>query len=160
MTESDNLKGCFVCVVVDDDEKKIEMNKMVMSAFGINPVCVEKDFYNNLIEHIYNIHDEGKFPVVFLDNNLGFGEKTGSEIVKLLSNIFKDKGGILIPFSSNYKQQLDEWRDLINTEVWSIPEEGKLPIEYFRDGDIERYCNEYLENFSNGEQKLELDNIN
>jgi len=77
----------------------------------------------------------------------------------LLSSVFKDRGGILIPFSSNYKQQLDEWKDILNTDVWVIPEEGKLPIEYFRDGDIERYCNEYLENFSNGEQKSELDKI-
>jgi len=159
MTESDKLNDYFVYLIVDDDKEKIQMNKMVMSAFGINPVCIEKDFYDNLIEHIYNIHDEGKFPVIFLDGNLGFGEKRGSEIVKLLSSVFKDRGGILIPFSSNYKQQLDEWKDILNTDVWVIPEEGKLPIEYFRDGDIERYCNEYLENFSNGEQKSELDKI-
>lgn len=159
MTESDNLNDYFVCVIVDDDKDKIEMNKMVMSAFGINPVCVEKDFYDNLTRHIYNIHDEGKFPIIFLDGNLGFGEKTGSEIVKLISNVFKDKGGILMPFSSNYKQQLDEWRELINTEVWTIPDEGKLPIEYFRDGDIERYCKEYLENFSNGEQGSEVKGV-
>ena len=151
MTESDKLNDYFVYVIADDDTRKVEMNKMVMSAFGINPVCVEKDFYDNLIEHIYNIHDEGKFPIIFLDDNLGFGERRGSEIVKLLNDAFKDKGGILIPSSSNYKQQLDEW---------TIPEEGKLPIEYFRDGDIERYCNEYLENFSNGEQKSELGKIN
>jgi len=160
MTESDNLNDYFVYVIVDDDKRKIEMNEMGMSAFGINPVCVKEDFHYKLIEHISNIHDEGKFPIIFLDGNLGLGEKTGSEIVKSLSDVFKDKGGILMPFSSNYKQQLDEWRELINTEVWTIPEEGKLPIEYLRDGDIERYCNEYLENFSNGEQKLELDNIN
>jgi hypothetical protein len=159
MTESDKLNDYFVCVIVDDDKDKIEMNKMVISAFGINSVCVEKDFYSNLTRHIYNIHDEGKFPIIFLDGNLGFGEKTGSEIVKSLRDVFKDKGGILIPSSSNYKQQLDEWRDLINTEVWTIPEEGKLPIEYFRDGDIERYCKEYLENFSNGEQGSEVKGI-
>jgi hypothetical protein len=147
MTESDKLNDYFVCVIVDDDKDKIEMNKMVISALGINSVCVEKDFYSNLTRHIYNIHDEGKFPIIFLDGNLGFGEKTGSEIVKSLRDVFKDKGGILIPSSSNYKQQLDEWRDLINTEVWTIPEEGKLPIEYFRDGDIERYCKEYLRIF-------------
>jgi len=160
MTESDKLNDYFVYLIVDDDKEKIQMNKMVMSAFGINPVCIEKDFYDNLIEHIYNIHGEGKCPVIFLDGNLGFGEKRGSEIVKLLSSVFKDRGGILIPFSSNYKQQLDEWKDILNTDVWVIPEEGKLPIEYFRDGDIERYCNEYLENFSNGEQKSELGKIN
>jgi len=159
MTESDKLNDYFVYLIVDDDKEKIQMNKMVMSAFGINPVCIEKDFYDNLIEHIYNIHGEGKCPVIFLDGTLGFGEKRGSEIVKLLSSVFKDRGGILIPFSSNYKQQLDEWKDILNTDVWVIPEEGKLPIEYFRDGDIERYCNEYLENFSNGEQKSELDKI-
>ena len=159
MNGSNELNEYFVCIIADDDKGKFEMNKMVMSAFGINPICIENDFYNNLIDHISQIHDEGKFPVIFLDDNLGFGEKRGSEIVKLLSDAFKDKGGIFIPSSSNYKQQLDEWRDSINTDVWTIPEEGKLPIEYFKDGDIERYCNEYLENFSNGEQKSELDNI-
>ena len=66
MTESDKLNDYFVYVIADDDKRKVEMNKMVMSAFGINPVCIEKDFYDNLIEHIYNIHDEGKFPIIFL----------------------------------------------------------------------------------------------
>lgn len=114
-------------------------------------LCVEKTFMINLIEHIYNIRGERKCPVIFLDGNLGFGEK-GSEIVKLLSSVFKDRGGILIPFSSNYKQQLDGRKDILNTDVWVIPEEGKLPIEYFRDGDIEDTVMNILRIFLMGEQ--------
>ena len=82
MTESDKLNDYFVYLIVDDDKEKIQMNKMVMSAFGINPVCIEKDFYDNLIEHIYNIHGEGKCPVIFLDGILASERK---EEVKLLS---------------------------------------------------------------------------
>ena len=65
MTESDKLNDYFVYVIADDDKRKVEMNKMVMSALVLI-LCVEKDFYDNLIEHIYNIHDEGKFPLYFL----------------------------------------------------------------------------------------------
>jgi len=159
MKESNEINECFTFLIVDDNQEKIKMNEMVMSLFGINPICIEKDFYENLIEHIYNIHDEGKFPVIFLDGNLGHREKNGKEIVKLLTDVFKEKGGILMPFSSDYKQQLDEWKELVNTNVWTIPEEGKLPVEYFKDGNIEEYCTRYLENFSNGKERSELDNI-
>ena len=36
----------------------------------------------------------------------------GDEIVKLLINNFNEKGCVLMPFSSSYKEQLENWKQL------------------------------------------------
>lgn len=143
MKENNELNNKFSFFIVDDDERKIEMNRMIMQTFGIKPVCINNNFYDELVKCISNTYDEGKYPVIFLDEDFGSYMYKGDEIVKLLINNFNEKGGVLMPFSSSYKEQLENWKQL-KTDTWVTPENGKIPIEYIMSGDLDECCNEYL----------------
>ncbi len=159
MIDSNRINEYFSFVIVDDDENKIEINSWLLDDFGINySVITGGDYYHKLMLAVRGIHLEGKFPVIFLDENFESSARVdGTNIAVNLIDGFKRQGGILIPFSALPENQLNSWnREIKDSGPWMVVNDTRIPYEFFTTGYIEEVCERFSDNHSNGESNGEL----
>ena len=161
MNESNELNEYFSFLIVDDDEKKIDLASRLLQTRGIDAHSITGDnIEEKLNSAVYQIHKEGRFPVIFLDENFGYKEpKSGTEMAISLTKSFKEIGGILLPFSSSSKEQCDNWwHEIRDQGSWVLADQGMLLTEYIYDGEIDALCTDFLNDFNNREDGSEVKN--
>jgi len=154
MSEDKSIFDKFVFIIVDADEFFGQARSLLLKEMGISPVCIS---YGNLrqktSEIVQFVYNEKKYPIIFLgESGSHFSETSDTLIVEDLVRNFK-QGGILIPSSSNFDEQRNNWRYFIPEDEnnWRIPETYNV--------DIESECKNFLENIlQNREESIESRN--
>ncbi len=142
MKESSELDEYFNFLIVDDDQGKIDLASRLLQSRGIGAHVITGDnIEEKLNSAIYQIHKEGRFPVIFLDENLGYKEpKSETEIAISLTRSFREVGGILRPFSNNCKEQCDNWwYEIKDKGRWVLADQGMQLTEYVYGGEIDAF---------------------
>ncbi len=160
MKESSELKEYFNFLIVDDDERKIDLASMLLTSCELSShVITGNNIQNKLHSAVFQIHKEGRFPIILLDENLGKFEPSGTDIAISLTRSFRDVGGILLPFSSNCKEQCDNWwYEIKDKGSWVLSDQGMPLTEYIYDGEIDALCTDFLEGFNKREDQSEIKN--
>ncbi len=151
----------FNFIIVDDDRRKIALIRGILERFEAVPyIITDSEYFQKTLRATYNSHYEGKYPVIFLDEDLGKQEiLKGRDIVVGLTNVFEERGGVILPLYPSPQQQLDSWSEVeIKNDNWHIEKDVITQAQYVQEGEIERVCTEFLSNIDSKEQDSEIKN--
>jgi hypothetical protein len=155
MNDNKKVFDKFTIIIVDEDEFIVKARTLLLKEMGISPVCIS---YGNLrqktSEMVSLVYNEGKYPVIFLGAHGSHYSETSDTLI--LEDLFKnfEQGGIIIPSSLNYYEQMNDWSYFIPKDErnWVIPKEYNV--------NLEDECNNFIKNvLHEGQEGIEFKNI-
>ena len=162
MNENNDLNDRLNFIIVEENVNKIAKIEETLREIGVEPLIITRGRYRErTIQAAIEAHEEGKLPVIFLDEYLGYEQlDSGSLIYSELSHYLEGKGGLLFPTSVFQELQLNKWSKVFkkDNQDWYIEEELNPISENFNSMEIARVCNEFLSMVDSREQGGEIKN--